>query len=80
MKKRTPEDLALLIAPRAVSPDTGCVVLMVGTALLLASFAFWFFFYLRNAQEFQGQGTPQGPPPSQIKQERDAAREGRLNR
>ena len=80
MKKRTPEDLALLIAPRAVSPDTGCVVLLVGVALLLASLAFWFVVYLKNAQEFQGQGTPQGPPPAQIKKERDAARNGKLNR
>jgi hypothetical protein len=79
-KKLGPGDLANLIAPSAVTPDQGCLVMIFGTIALLVSIAFWMIIYFRNADEFKPAGSRQGPSASQIQHEREAARKERLNR
>jgi len=69
-----------LISPGGVTPDQGCLAIIVGATLLIGSLAFWLFYYYQHAQEFQPAGVRQGPPPAQIEREREAARQSRLNR
>ncbi|MBC7805750.1 MAG: hypothetical protein H7145_06320 [Akkermansiaceae bacterium] len=79
-KKLGPDDLARLIAPSAVTPDQGCSVIIFSAIALIVSIAFWMIVYFRNADEFKPAGSQQGPPASQIRQEREAAQKERLNR
>lgn len=78
-RKLGPDDLARIIAPSAVTPDQGCFAIVIGAVLLLVSIGFWMIVYFRNADEFKAPGARQGPPPTQIQREREAARKGRLN-
>jgi hypothetical protein len=67
-----------LIAPSGVTPDQGCLAIIIGTTLLLGSRGFWLYYYYNHAQEFQLEGR-QGPPPARLERERQQARKNRIN-
>ena len=73
-----PERFARAIAPVGITPDQGCFASIIGGALLLASISFWVWTFYHNSPEFNS-AAKQGPPASQIEQERSNTRRSRIN-